>query len=341
MVDARALIRKWEGLRLNAYPDPGTGGKPWTIGYGHTRNVRPGDTCTPEQAEEWLEEDLKHAYSIVDRSVKVPLTVNQRDALASFAYNLGEGREGVKDGFSVLKSGKVPTFLIKLNSGAYKAAADGLLKWVYAAGRKLPGLVNRRKEERELFLSDTVVKGEDMSLAGSVLISALPSLIGALPELGKIFSKPDVAERNVEAAAKVGEILVQASGATNMQEAVERVQADPATAQEVNDALRLNRADLGDLIERMEKMDNERVEKAREFNDSEKPILGKWKFVHILSIMFVVLGGAGAWFVLGSSEDATERAMALQTLLLTGFGGVAAFWLGSSRGSQIKDEMRK
>ena len=337
----RDLIKKHEGLRLRAYPDPGSDGAPWTIGYGHTRGVKPGDTCTLEQAEEWLTEDLNYAYKVVDKNVKVSLTSNQRDALASFVFNVGEGRKGVKDGFVSLKSGNPSTLLKKLNSGTYKAAADELLKWVYGSGRKLPGLVKRRKEERELFLSDIAVKGEDMSLAGSVLISALPNLIGALPELGKIFTKPDVAERNVEAAAKVGEILVQASGATNMQDAVERVQADPTTAQEVNEALRLNRADLGDLIERMEKMDSERVEKAREYNDNEKPIAGKWKFVHILSIMFVVLGGAGAWYVLGSSEDATERAMALQTLLLTGFGGVAAFWLGSSRGSQLKDEMRK
>ena len=340
-MDIKSILRKHEGLRLRAYPDPASGGRPYTIGYGHTKGVKLGDECTLEQAEQWLTEDLAYAYKVVDREVKVPLTNGQRDALASFVFNVGEGKKGAKDGFVSLKSGNTSTLLRKLNSGSYKAAADELLKWVYGAGKVMPGLVKRRKEERELFLSDTVVKGEDMSLAGSVLISALPSLIGALPELGKIFSKPDVAERNVEAAAKVGEILVQASGATNMQEAVERVQADPATAQEVNDALRLNRADLGDLIERMEKMDNERVEKAREFNDSEKPILGRWKFVHILSIMFVVLGGAGAWFVLGSSEDATERAMALQTLLLTGFGGVAAFWLGSSRGSQLKDEIRK
>lgn len=177
-------------------------------------------------------------------------------------------------------------------------------------------------------------------LAASILVNALPSLIGALPEIANIFKKPDVAERNVEAVAKVGTILMQSTGATNMQEAVERVQADPQTASEANDALRMNRADILDLVERMAKLDEDSVAAARTFSAQDKPIVGRWLFVHVISLLFVLLGGGAAIYILATSKDATERAMALQALLLVGFASVAGFWLGSSRSSQVKDLVR-
>ena len=183
------------------------------------------------------------------------------------------------------------------------------------------------------------------SIAGSILTNALPSLLGQLPEIAKIFKNPDVAERNVEAVSKVGEILINATGSTNMQEAVERVQADPKTASEVNEALRNNRADLMDVTERMAKIEDARVESAREFNTGEPLLVNtRWlkiKFVHLLSMLLVLLGGAAAGFVLITSQDPSERVMALQTLLIVGFAGVAQFWLGSSRSSQMKDEVRQ
>jgi hypothetical protein len=63
----------------------------------------------------------------------------------------------------------------------------------------------------------------------------------------------------------------------------------------------------------------------------------KWHFVQILSMFLATLGGVAALWVLGDSDNPSERSMALQTLLLIGFGGVANFWLGSSRSSQVKD----
>jgi len=80
-----ALIKVSEGLEIEAYPDPGNRvtGEPWTIGYGHTRGVRRGDTCTEEQATEWLREDLHDAEAAVRRLVDVHLTQGQFDALTS------------------------------------------------------------------------------------------------------------------------------------------------------------------------------------------------------------------------------------------------------------------
>lgn len=130
------LIKKFEGLRLEAYKCPA--GKN-TIGYGHTRGVRIGQKITKDQAERFLADDFLEAESEVARMVKVPLTWNQLDALASFVFNLGAAK--------LLGS----TLLKKLNSGDYKGAAAEFDKWVFANGVKLNGLIARRKAERELF----------------------------------------------------------------------------------------------------------------------------------------------------------------------------------------------
>lgn len=144
-----ALIKSFESLQLKAYPDPGTGGKPWTIGYGHTYGVKPGDTCTETEAEELLLGDLLVAEEGVDRLVKVPLTEGQRDALISFAFNVGldEDTDDVAEGLGD------STLLKVLNMGWYDAAADEFKKWNRSGGKVLNGLTRRRKAEEDLFRS--------------------------------------------------------------------------------------------------------------------------------------------------------------------------------------------
>lgn len=342
---ARDIIKESEGLRLKAYPDPGTGGKPWTIAYGHTRNVSKGDTCTLAQAEHWLDDDMAEAYSIVDSAVTVPLDYRQRDALCSFVFNVGPGAKNVDDGFVRLKSGKPSTMLRLINAGDFVGAAAQFDRWNKStAGHVMPGLVNRRKKEKALFLSGTNINPEPIPEDKPVapfLAAAVPALISALPEFAKIFAKPDVAERNVEAVVKASEVIMQATGTPNVQAAVEKIEADPEIAKTANEALRLNMADLLDAFERVWDKDEASVKAAREFSTNDKPVLGQWHFVHILSLLLVILGGAVAVGVVYTSDDATERAMALQTLLLVGFASVVAFWLGSSRSSQMKDLIRK
>lgn len=132
------LVKKYEGLKLTSYLCPA--GIP-TIGYGHTHKVKLGDTCTQQEADEWLEDDFYLATTDVKAVVKVPLTDDQLDALASFVFNLGIRK--------LIQS----TLLKKLNSGDYQGAAQEFDKWVYAGGKKLNGLVKRRAEEKELFLT--------------------------------------------------------------------------------------------------------------------------------------------------------------------------------------------
>lgn len=132
------LLRVHEGLRLRAYLD--TGGVA-TIGYGHTRGVKLGDICTKTQAETWLGEDVFNAEASVNGLVRTPLTQNQFDALVSFVYNVGGNAFATS------------TMLRLINAGDHKAAAKQFDRWVYDNGRVVNGLVLRRTDERELFLS--------------------------------------------------------------------------------------------------------------------------------------------------------------------------------------------
>ncbi|MDE9539313.1 lysozyme [Xenorhabdus bovienii] len=134
-------IKNYEGLRLHAYPDPATGVEPWTIGYGHTKGVKPEQVITEQQAEIFLHEDLIPIYAEIQRIVKVPLTQGQFDALCSFIFNLGIG--------NFIHS----TLLKKLNLADYQGAAEEFLKWDRADGRVLADLRVRRVSEQKMFMS--------------------------------------------------------------------------------------------------------------------------------------------------------------------------------------------
>lgn len=135
------LIRKFEGCKLAAYPDPGTGGDPWTIGIGHTHGVKPGDTCTEGQAMDWLRVDIGTAERCVNQSVRGVLTQNQYDALCSFVFNLGCG---------ALRNSNL---LRCINQGNDVQAATEFLKWDHAGGHVMAGLTKRRQAESELFMA--------------------------------------------------------------------------------------------------------------------------------------------------------------------------------------------
>ena len=137
------LICELEGEQLIAYDD-GVG--IWTIGFGTIKypngvRVKKGDTCTLEQAKEYMRHDLIEFEHTVNSSVKAPLTQNQFDALVSLAYNIGS---------SAFKSS---TLVKKLNTGDYQGAADQFNMWINAGGKRMQGLVNRRDREKLLFLS--------------------------------------------------------------------------------------------------------------------------------------------------------------------------------------------
>lgn len=133
-------IKSFEGLRLQAYPDPGSrNGDPWTIGYGSTTGVHKGMVITEAEAEQRLKRDLETAERAVELAVKVPLNDNQFGALVSFAFNVGAG--AFRDS----------TLLRKLNAKDYSAVPAQLARWNKNDGKVIAGLTRRRASEAELW----------------------------------------------------------------------------------------------------------------------------------------------------------------------------------------------
>lgn len=161
--DAIELIKEFEGLEFTAYPDPGSAsGEPWTIGYGHTSGVKPGDKCTAEQAEAWLVEDLGWVVRELNSKTKVALPQGCFDALTSFVYNVGGGAYGDS------------TLLRRLNAGEepLPVLAQELPRWVKGgSGQVMPGLVRRRDAEVELSKTGSVPPVEEQPVATDNSIS--------------------------------------------------------------------------------------------------------------------------------------------------------------------------
>jgi lysozyme len=135
------LIKEFEGYSERAYMC--AGGK-YTIGYGHTRGVEPGDTCTREQAERYLREDLQDAEEAVMALISVPLTQNQFDMLVSLVYNIGSGN--FYD--STIRR------VINLRIGDKEEYRRAWMMWVKSRGKVLKGLIRRREAEFKLFSSN-------------------------------------------------------------------------------------------------------------------------------------------------------------------------------------------
>ena len=131
-----ALIKKFEGCELEAYVCPA--GK-LTIGYGRIKDVKEGDTCTQEQAEKWLNEELVEYEEYVENLVEVPLSQCQFDALVAWTYNLGP---------SNLSSS---TMLKCLNKTEFEKVPAEIKRWNKAGGEVLDGLIRRREAEAMLF----------------------------------------------------------------------------------------------------------------------------------------------------------------------------------------------
>lgn len=130
-------LKEFEGLRLVAYK-PTKAERWWTIGYGHSAgDVRAGMRITEEKAEELLRRDLFFVERFINGIPKVR-TQGQFDALASFAYNVGVGKL------------KASTLLKKImHDASTEEIQREFMRWVYSGGKRLDGLVKRRRWEAQ------------------------------------------------------------------------------------------------------------------------------------------------------------------------------------------------
>ncbi|RIV83198.1 lysozyme [Aurantiacibacter xanthus] len=145
-----ALVRRFEGLArlrpdgmVEAYPDPGTGGDPWTIGWGATGpGIGPGTVWTRAQCDARLEADLaRHAGEVAEAIGAAPTSQPQFDALVSFHYNTGAIARAT---------------LTRLHiAGDHEGAAQEFSRWVHAGGKVMKGLVRRREAEATLYRGES------------------------------------------------------------------------------------------------------------------------------------------------------------------------------------------
>ena len=139
------LIKSFEELKLTAYkPTPDD---VWTLGYGHTKGVKEYDTCSIQQADDWVVEDSQEAADDVNHHVTAGINQNQFDALVSFVFNVGDGKAVSHPDGTFVDS----TLLRKLNQGDFKGCAMEFLRWNKQAGKVLNGLTRRREAEKVLF----------------------------------------------------------------------------------------------------------------------------------------------------------------------------------------------
>ena len=133
MKKMKELIKEFEGLRLEAYQ---CAAGVWTIGWGHTAGVTPGQRITEAEAERLFDDDLRPVIAALPPG----LTENQRAALGSLCFNIGVS--------AFMKS--TIRRLVCSNPADGRIPAE-FLRWKYSRGRELPGLLRRRRAEAEVY----------------------------------------------------------------------------------------------------------------------------------------------------------------------------------------------
>ncbi len=142
------LIQEFEGCAkkqpdgsFTAYPDPGTGGDPWTIGWGSTGpDIKKGVVWTQQQCDDRFTSHLGEFAEKVSKILgSTPTRQNQFDAMVSFAYNVGVANLSAS------------TLLKKHKARDYKGAAAEFARWNKAAGKVMAGLTRRRAAEAKLY----------------------------------------------------------------------------------------------------------------------------------------------------------------------------------------------
>lgn len=189
---AKDLARKRETLELTAYkPTPDDR---WTLGYGRAHGIVQGQTCTKEQAEQWLSEDFATAARALEakigEDVVFSLTDNQHDALCDFVLNVGVGDP------------KEPEWQIwgLLRKRAYDQIPAQLVRFVYQGKTKLNGLVIRRNDEIALWSEAEPGSSDAPTASGLTQQASTPPAPAPAP-----FTPAHIAAAGVAAAGGIAE----------------------------------------------------------------------------------------------------------------------------------------
>ena len=149
-----ALIKSYEALRLQAYADPGTGGDPWTVGYGTTKGVTPGMIITKQEAEDMFLRDVRDCEFAVNGLLDgLDVSQPEFDALVSFVYNCG------------VSAFRYSTLLKRLLKGdprcrVYQEELNRWIKGGDGGDEEMPGLISRRQEEADMACKGYYYKSE-------------------------------------------------------------------------------------------------------------------------------------------------------------------------------------
>jgi lysozyme len=320
------FIKQAEGFRSRAYQDSAG---VWTIGYGHTGNVRPGDVVTEAEALDLLAKDAAASEAAVDRLVTVQINQQQFDALVSFCFNLGAGAlEG-------------STLLRLLNDGDFAGAADQFQRWVYAGGTQLPGLAKRRAAEARMFasapsLGPTIAREVPM---GPLVVPALTILADLLPAVFKAFkgeSPSKVAERNLDLvqniANKVIPTVIEATKAVNVEEAIQKIQSQPdikAAADNAVQAVYYELVEVGGGIEAAREQTRKLL--------IEGPTWAAAGYGFLMTVLSLTIVGGGGWMLFGLLMDpdaSPEQKGMILGAVIASISAVISFYFGSSASSR-------
>lgn len=152
---AIAVLTPFEGRFNKGYADPV--GIP-TGGVGHTgADVVVGRVYSDATVDEWLVGDATKANEIVRRCTPAKVlegSPKREGALTSFAFNVGAGGKGIKDGYCILRSGAEPRHIRLFKAGDIRGGCTALLAWTKAKGRVLRGLKRRRIAEVNLCVAE-------------------------------------------------------------------------------------------------------------------------------------------------------------------------------------------
>jgi putative chitinase len=229
--------------------------------------------------------------------------------------------------------------ITKKINGGLNGQADRIARWERAKKALPLAPVETRVPNLATNAASLASKEEPMA---PFIAAALPALIEAAPALIRIFGESPRAEKNAKAAEVVADIAKRATGETTVEGAVTAIATDQQAAAAYREAVHVSMGDLLTALEKINDMDLKNVEAARAYNTAEPVFIEfgwlRLKFIHLLSLMFVIFSGAFVWRYWPDLTPELKGAV-ITLMVIAGWNGVKDYWMSSSAGSDKKTEI--